>query len=174
MARGFSLLEVLLATTVLVVGVAGLAPSFPIASRANRLARDATVATLLAAQKMEQLRAAAWSVDPTGAPLSDTTTDLTSALAAGAGGVGLSASPAGSLTQNVLGYCDFLDASGVVVGDADAAPAGAIYARRWSIDPLPSNPSDTLVLQVLVTRFDATAPRPEDVRLVSVRTRKAL
>jgi prepilin-type N-terminal cleavage/methylation domain-containing protein len=173
MSRGFSLLEVLVATTILIVGVAGLAPSFPVASRANRLARDTTMAALLAQQKMEQLRAAEWSIDPAGVPQSDTASDLTVAFAAGTGGVGLTASPPAALTQNTVGYCDFLDANGMVVGDPRTVPAGAAYVRRWSIDPLPSNSSNTLVLQVVVARFGVTAPRPGDVRLAGVRARKA-
>jgi prepilin-type N-terminal cleavage/methylation domain-containing protein len=177
MARGFSLLEVLVATTILVVGVAGLAPLFVLASRANRTARTTTVAVLLAEQKMEQLRALTWRFDAAGAPVGLVATDLTTDLTVvpeAAGGTGLTPSPAGALDQNILGYCDFVDEGGHPVGGGTAAPPGAIYARRWSIDPLPESPANTLVLQVLVTRLAVGAARlPDAARLASIKTRKA-
>src|SRR5690349_18718542 len=42
------------------------------------------------------------------------------------------------------------------------------YARRWSVQPLPSNPADAVVLQVRVV--SGLGP---DVRLVTVRSRRA-
>ena len=55
-----------------------------------------------------------------------------------------------------------------------------MYIRRWSVEPLPTNPNNTLILQVLVflnrDRGDADAGNvarlPEEARLVSVKTRK--
>lgn len=55
---GFSLIEVLIATGVLVTGVAAVLQLFIIATRATVDARDATYATVLAFQKIEELRAA--------------------------------------------------------------------------------------------------------------------
>ena len=163
-----------MATTIMLVGVAGLAQSFVFASRANRAAHTTTVAILLAEQKMEQLRALTWRVDAAGAPVGDVTTDLTVVPEAATGGTGLTPSPVGALDQNTPGYCDFVDGGGHVLGGGTTAPPGAIYARRWSIDPLPANPADTLVLQVLVTRVhDGAARLPDDARLASIRTRMA-
>jgi len=158
MSRGFSLLEVLVATAIMVVAAAGLAQSFAIASRANRSARATTMAALLAQQKMEQLRGLAWSVDPFGVPLGD---------------AALGASPPGSLDANTAGYCDFVDASGNALGGGTTPPSGAIYVRRWSIDPLPANPG-TLVLNVSVARLPGGAAQPDDVRIATIRTRKAI
>jgi prepilin-type N-terminal cleavage/methylation domain-containing protein len=159
MSRGFSLIEVLVAMTIVVVAVAGLAQSVGVAARANRTARSTTIAVLLASQKMEQLRALAWSIDPAGAAISDPALGL---------------SPPGTLTANTGGYCEFLDAAGNTLAAGLLPPPGTIYTRRWSIDPLPSNPYNTLVLQVIVTRSPSGAPRsPDDVRLASVRTRTA-
>jgi hypothetical protein len=53
--------------------------------------------------------------------------------------------------------------------------------RRWSVEPLPSNPNNTLILQVLVfrNRDRGTADNgagtvlPEEARLVTVKTRKS-
>ncbi len=77
MARGFSLLEVLVASTVFTVAVVGLVPLLIVSTTANTTARTTTFAVALAQQKMEQLRALAWNVDASGAAVSDTTTDLT-------------------------------------------------------------------------------------------------
>lgn len=148
--RGFSLLEVLCATTFLVVGLAALAQLVTLSTRVNSSAKAITVATISAAQKMEQL-------------LSDTS---------------LSASPADSLTRNTGGYCDFADKQGRSLGEGSVPPAGTVYIRRWSIDALPADPANTFVLQVLVTaringgEETAGIRRPDEARLVSVKTRK--
>jgi type II secretory pathway pseudopilin PulG len=55
---GFSLVEVLVATGVLVAGIAAVLQLFVIAMQATLDARDATYAAVLAAQKLEELRAA--------------------------------------------------------------------------------------------------------------------
>ena len=52
---GSTLVEVLVATLVLVTGVLGVAQLFLIAAATNAVARDTTIATTLAAQKVEQL-----------------------------------------------------------------------------------------------------------------------
>jgi hypothetical protein len=131
---------------------------------------------MLAAQKMEQLRALTWGFDELDVPLSDTATDLTVSPESPNGSVGLSPSPPGALAQNTAGYCDFLDAAGQSLGGGPVPPPAAIFARRWSVEPLPSHPADTLVLQVVVTRAAhgaaAQRPLPDDARLVSVKGRK--
>ena len=55
--RGISLVEALIATGVLVTGIVALLQLFVVATRANVEARAATYATVLALQKMEELRA---------------------------------------------------------------------------------------------------------------------
>ena len=55
---GFSLIEVLIAAGLLVGSLAALAFVFVFATRANANAQHATYATVLAMQKMEELRAA--------------------------------------------------------------------------------------------------------------------
>jgi prepilin-type N-terminal cleavage/methylation domain-containing protein len=172
---GFSLLEVLVATTVFALAVAGLADVCAVAARANATARVSTLSSMLATQKMEQLRALTWGFDEAGAPLSDATTDISVSPERPGAGVGLSPSPASALGQNIAGYCDYLDATGRSLGGGTSAPAAAVFARRWSVEPLPSNPN-TLVLQVIVTRAIRGGARgrlPDDARVVSVKARKA-
>jgi hypothetical protein len=170
------LLEVLIATTILTAAVVSLAQLFAIATRANSSAREATYASVLARQKMEQLRGLAWGFDPQGLPFSDLSTDITVTPERPNGGVGLSPSPSNTLTISTDGYCDYVDAFGNSLGGGSSAPASTVYIRRWSIEPLPANPADSLVLQVLVTRAGnrgAAARRlPNEARIVSVRTRK--
>ena len=179
-ARGFSLLEVLVATTLVTVGVTVLAQLFVIAARTNDSAKATTVATVLAQQKMEQLRGLAWGFDAFGAPISDTTTDITSAPEAALGGTGLSAAPKGTLHRNTEGYCDFVDRDANSLGGGTAPPASTAYVRRWSVHPLTGDPDHSLVFQVSVTRWragaapDPGATRPQDgAYLVSAKTRKA-
>jgi len=178
---GFSLAEVLVAIFILVTGVVALAQLFIISMSANKTARATTVTMIMAQQKMEQLRGMTWGFDILGLPLSDTTTD-TSVIPFSAGGAGLSPSPPGSLTQNMTGYVDYLDQYGNWVGTGSNIPQGTVYIRRWSIEPLPANPNNTVILQVLVTRMrdrgaanqGSVARLPEEARLVSVKTRKTI
>ena len=163
--RGYALVEVMLACALLVAVAAGTAQAIPMAFRATLAARTHTTAAVLAAQKLEQLRSAAWRSDLVGAParwqaVSDTSSDL-STDPPGGGGIGLSASPAGTLDANVPPYVDHLDGSGQWVGSQDSPPAGAVYTRRWSIRPLPGDPDNTMVIQVLVTtaRLEGDARR---------------
>ena len=181
-ARGFSLLEVLVATTLLTVSLTALAQLFAIATRANSSARATTYATVLAQQKMEQLRSLTWGFDRLGLPLTDTSTDIAVEPERETGGNGLSPSPANTLGQNIEGYVDYLDRFGRALGGGPTPPEGTVYIRRWSVEPLRTNPDNTIVLQVLVTprrtRGSAeTAPgvrrMPDEARVITVKTRKA-
>lgn len=162
--------------------LAALAEMFVIGTQSNHNARTTTFAATLAEQKMEQLRGLTWGFDTLGLPLSDTSTDTTVVPASPTGGTGLAPSPAGTLSSNTAGYCDYLDVNGASLGGGATAPPGTVYVRRWSIEPLPTNPNNTLVLQVLVTRnrdrgqADVVAGvgrLPDEARVVTVKTRKA-
>lgn len=182
--RGFSLLETLVATTIMAVGLASLAQLFLISTRSNQSARLTTTASVLAQQKMEQLRGLTWGFDIIGLPLSDTTSNLTVVPEQPQGGPGLTPSPDGSLQNNTDGYCDFLDGRGQSLGGGTIAPPNTVYVRRWSVEPLPINPNNTLILQVMVTRWRARGAAdtdqtgsgrrlPDEARVLSVKTRKA-
>jgi hypothetical protein len=175
MDRGFSVVEVLVALVVLMVGIVPLAQLSLVSIRANRTARVATFATLLAEEKLEQLQSLAWSADGEGATLSDVSTDTSIVPELSAGGTGLQSSPAGTLLRDTSGYCDFLDNNGQPLGGGVTPPAGAIFRRRWSIDPLPAS-ADSLVIQVSVSRIadrvgTGSARAPGEARLVTIRSR---
>jgi type II secretory pathway pseudopilin PulG len=159
---GFSLLEVVFATAILIGGAGALAQLFLASTQANRLAQHTTFAALLAEQKMEQLLA---------------------------GGSGLDPSPPDALDHDTPGYCEFLDlsgrllASGAICGDGSAGAApGAAFIRRWAVVPRSAAPTDAVVLQVLVaSRAErqtvdniSSGPRaPGSVHLVAALARKA-
>jgi len=137
-SRGFTLIEVLMATAILVVGVAALAQLFVLAVSANATSRVATAGVVLAQQKIEQLTAA---------------------------GARLTPSPPDALAANEPGYCEFVAEGGDAV-DCDAPrPGAALFQRRWSVEPLPEDPDDNVVVQVSVTR------NREESRLVAVVSR---
>ena len=170
--KGFSLVEVLVAMALVATSALGLAELITLSSRVTQASRVDTVATLAAEAKMAQLRAMAWAYDAagTGTPVSDTSTDV-SVDPPSAGGAGLSWSPATSLQANADGYADYVDASGTYAGRGAEPPPGAVYWRRWSIQPLPSDPAHALVLQVTASRVGR--PQSRDVHLISILARTA-
>ena len=185
-SSGFSLTEVVIAMALLTTVSLGVAQLFAVSTKANQVARSQTSATALAEEKLEQLRALTWGFDLTGngLPVSDTSTNL-SVQPPAQNGSGLNPSPTGALMQNTAGYVDFLDAGGNWLGNGLVAPAGTVYVRRWAVTPLPTNPNNTLILQVLVTPIGNDAARqanpagprsrlPGDSLLVSVKTRKSI
>jgi hypothetical protein len=176
---GFSLIEVVAAIGLLTTAVVTLGQLFAVATRTNLAARNSSYTMVLAEQKIEELRALAWGYDSEGLPTSDitsnTATDETD------GGTGLSPSPAGALQANTDGFVDYVDQFGRKLGGGTTTPDDALFTRRWSISPLPTNPNNTLIIQVLVTPIqdrgvanEGTVARlPEEARLVTVKTRKA-
>ena len=154
---GSILLETLVATLVLTTGLLAMAELVRIATSSNVRARSATVAGILAGQKLEQLLSL----------------DVEDAL-------GLAESP-WSLQRNTPEFVDHVDGGGVIVGQDVEAPASAVYTRRWSIERLPASVEKAVLIQVLVTgvRDRGRADRgsvvrlPGDARLVAIKARKA-
>ena len=182
--RGFSLVEVVISMGLLTAVSLGVAQLFALTTRANLIAKGQTSTTAMAEQKLEELRGLTWGFDleGQGLPLSDTTTNL-AVYPPAHNGSGLNPSPSDSLEENTAGFVDFVDGSGTWVGTGTTPPASAVYIRRWSIQPLPTNPNNTLIIQVLVTPIASESARVEsaftrtrmvgDALLVTVRTRKA-
>jgi hypothetical protein len=178
---GFSLLEAVVAAGIMAGALAALGQLFAKSVANNHSARNGSYATVLAEQKMEQLRGLTWGFDTLGLPNTDSTTD-TAAAVENPTGTGLSPSPGGTLTSNIAGYVDYVDRFGNMLGGGETIPPRAVYVRRWSVELLPQSPNNTLVLQVLVTQRanrgsadadGATRRLPDEARLVSVKTRKA-
>lgn len=180
---GFSLVETTVAIGLLTAVAISVAQLFTVATAANVGARGGTSTAVLASQKLEQLRGLTWGFEPgrsVAVRVSDTTTNVATDPP-GNDGRGLRVSPATSLDRNTSGYVDYLDVDGRWVGTGASPPAGTAFVRRWSIQPLASNPDDTLVLQVRVIPLHRAARSgdrtrrarlSDETRLVGVRTRK--
>lgn len=163
-SAGSTLVEALVATLVLTTGLLAMAELVRLAVSSTARARTSSFATILAAQKLEQLRSLAWEFDVSGVAVSDT---------------GLQDSP-WSLQGNTPGFVDHVDGSGVVVGHGTQAPESAVYTRRWSVEPLPASAGHAVLIQVLVTGTQSrgiadrgsVSRLPGDARLVTIKTRK--
>ncbi len=180
--RGLGLIETTIATGIAVVGVVGLAGLFVVGAMADQNSRKTTYSTVLAHQKIEQLRGLMFAYDGTGLPVTDGTTDISvdPPVTGNACPPACGLIPGGSLGQNDDGYVDYLDAQGQSLGGGPNTPATTAYTRRWMITPHPSNPTNTLVIQVQVSplrnRGDADlgagTRMPNEARFTIVKTRK--
>jgi type II secretory pathway pseudopilin PulG len=127
--RGFSLVEILIASTILIVALLSLAQLLSLATAANGAAGRATFSAVFAAEKLEELHTLTWE----------------------------------SVRRQAGESVDYLDRSGRPVGSR----AAATYGRRWLIDPLPGDPDNSFVIQVIVSGAR------QEARIAGVRTRKA-
>ena len=172
--RGASLLDALVAIAIVTTVSAGVAQLIIWSRRATWSASTKTIAVVLAEEKMERLRGLVWEMDTAGISISDEMTDL-SVEPAGTSGRGLQPSPAGTLLANTAGYVDYADADGQWCGTGITPCRSAAFVRRWAVEPVPSDATDTLVLTVAVFPLaDAGASRPvleRGVRLKTIRTR---
>jgi type II secretory pathway pseudopilin PulG len=147
-ARGFSLLEAIVAIGLLAGALTLLLQLFAMTTRANVSARVSSLATIAAGAKMEELRRLAPPY---------------------------AASPPDALSTNRPGFCDLLDAGGGRLANCVLPGDRAFFVRRWAVAPLAGGPGNTTALTVLVSWGDmadvtpASQQRVEQVRLVSVR-----
>lgn len=182
-SAGFTIAETLVAMGISVTLLATLVPVYFQTVTSTLTAHGQSMATMLAAAKLEQLRGLTFGIEDAGAlgllRVTDTVTDL-SQPGLSAGGVGLSPSPPGTLLRDVEGFVDYADAAGRWVGSTLAPGSSAVYARRWAITPMPASPDDAVVLQVVVVPLAAerragprttATRRPGDAWLTLVRAR---
>lgn len=177
--RGVALVEVLVALLLLSVLAVGAAALGVGATRAAVAARAASITAALARQKHEQLRALTWAVTVAGVPVTDTSTDISTAEPS-LGGPGTGASPPGALDASLPGFSDYADADGRWIGTGPSPPSGAAFARRWRVDRLAGSSGSTLVVRVLAMPLawstrragrGATTIHESEATLVSLRTR---
>jgi prepilin-type N-terminal cleavage/methylation domain-containing protein len=162
---GFSLLEVMVASTVLAGAVVAVAQIFAIATASNAEARATSEATMLAWQKIEQLRSLAFTRDDAGQPITDEGADTAAEPPGAFGGTGLGSSPAGTLDRDTGGYVDYLDGFGESRGGGARPPGGVRYRRRWAIE---ADGPDRLILRVRVLPVGREI---EAASVVALRTR---
>jgi type II secretory pathway pseudopilin PulG len=150
-AGGFSLLEALLAATLLAGAVGSLAHLVTRSAEQSLRSERVTVALALAQAKLEQLRATTFAFDASGARLDSPE---------------LTPSAGDSLIEDSPPHVERLDRFGEVIAP-DTEPA---FVRRWLIAPAPLS-EDTLVLASCV--FPARAEAVGDAACVwGVRTRR--
>ena len=146
--QGCSLLEVLVATSVVVVAVAALAQLSGVAVHTNARARSTTFAVLIAEEKMEALVATFAAQDALGATLP--------------------ASPAGALERDTPGYCDYVEQNGATYlrrWSIDPLPASPDAARVLQVVAIRSRGA--------ADADDDVTGRPEAARLITVRMRRS-
>jgi hypothetical protein len=168
------------ATGILAAALVSLAQLFAMSTSTNLAARNAGTTMIFAEQKLEQLRALSFTLDSAGLPVNDAATDTSVYPPAAAGGTGLSPSPTNTIQSNTDGYVDYLDMHGKSLGGGATVPNNTAYIRRWSVEPLPTNPNNIIILQVLVTRrrdrgtadLGSVKRAPDEARLMTVRSRK--
>lgn len=170
-ARGFTLIEAVIAAAVTITTLAGLAQLLLHVARMATDARRAPIVLAAASSKLEQLLALTFTADVAGVPITDQTSDTGHDPPEPSGGTGLSTSPDDSLSRDTPGFVDYLSQDGAPLGPAPAA--GAMFARRWRIRASPSAGADALALAVCVVRLTGAAgDPPPEVCLNTARSRR--
>ena len=153
--RGFTLIETLIATTLLVTALAGLAELFAMSIKSTRESGHSAAALRAAQAKIESLRSLRFGYDDLGATITDAR---------------LEPSPAMSLSSDAERYVDWSDASGAVLPDS----SGAAFVRRWRIMRLAADEPEAIVIDVCVYIVPAEGRSPHEAEacLATVRVRQ--
>ena len=155
-SSGFTLLETVVATGILVTALAGLAQLFILSSRLTAHAGLRSAAAFAAQSKMESLLSNALTYNADGDPVTDPA---------------LEPSPPDALSEDVEGYFENLDGDGEVVAADDAA--AAVYVRRWSVTLLDDLIPEALAIDVCVFRAPAgSAASSAESCLSTIRARQ--
>ena len=152
--EGFTLIEVLVATTLVCTAVAGLAHLGVMAMAQSLSVQRQTAAHWLAQSKLEDLRARPWAFDPSGMPVSDPALLL---------------SPPDALLRETTGFVEYFDRFG-----EPATRETSTFQRRWSIGLVDPLDPDTLLMHACVlTRAPASEGRSvADACASTIRTRR--
>ena len=155
---GFTLLETVVATGILVTALAGIAQLFALSVRSTRDAGTQGAALMAAQDKIEILRSLALTYSPVGAPVTD---------------AGLASSASGSLSEDTAGFVDYLDAEGAEVA-VEGDGRGAALTRRWRVTPVDNFVPEAIAVEVCVFRWpaDGLGPQAAEACLATVRARQ--
>jgi len=153
--RGTTLLESIVAASLLATIAVGTASLILLARRLGDRAEQLITATTLAAARLEALRAIPWHYDIAGA-----VPDIAS----------LSLSPPDALERNSTGFWDAIDEAGRP-RSSPAEPLAA-YVRRWAIVPALTGAAQARGIEVCVFRLPVEQTPVPLACLVSARTRQ--
>jgi prepilin-type N-terminal cleavage/methylation domain-containing protein len=159
---GLSLLEVVVAMSILLVLALGLLPLGVVAVRTTENEGHLVArATEYSQDKMEQLLALAYG---------DTTTDTRVFPAAATGGTGLAIDGSANPSAPVAGYVDYLDSTGNLIPSAGtAAPANWFYKRVWEVSSPVANMKQVTVTTI-VARGVGSVGRVPQATLVALKS----
>lgn len=154
--EGFTLLETVIATGILVTALAGVAQLFVLTARTTRESGSHGVALVAAQAKLETLRSLRLGYGPAGEAVTDPS---------------LEASPSQSLLEDTADYCDVLDDAGGVVEEDDDEGA---YTRRWAVTPIDQREPQAVAIEVCVFRSPAegVTPAGAEACLATIRSRQ--
>ncbi|HEX8028737.1 MAG TPA: type II secretion system protein [Vicinamibacterales bacterium] len=154
-SRGFTLVETVVATGILITALAGVAQLFLLGAQLTREANASGQALVAAQDKLESLRGLALGYDAFGS------NDTDPALAP---------SPPSSLSADSPPYVDWVDSSGARLPDSSRAA----FVRRWRIDSLDETAPDAITIEVCVFRSSSNSmdARAAEACLSTVRTRQ--
>lgn len=151
--RGVTLIETVIATAVLLIGIAGVLGVFTVAVSQDSSGGDfSTRSAVFAQDKMEQLLALSFTDSS-----SDTTVYPTSA----SGGTGLGGTTASSTYGGInpasptAGYVDYLDA-----GAQQTTAAGATFMRQWKITTDSTGTLKTITVLTIVLHWSGRGLAP--------------
>lgn len=151
-SRGFTLLETVVASGILVTALAGIAQLFVLSTHLTRQAGASGAALVAAQDRIESLRALAFGYDESGVSITDP---------------GLQPSPGSSLNEDTAPYVDWLDSAGQPVSRNVAA-----LTRRWRVSTLASPPAIAIEVCVFTAPADHRGPQSADACLSTIRTRQ--
>ena len=152
---GFTLVETLVATGLLITALAGIAQLLGWSVRSTRQSDAQGVALRATQAKLEMLRAAALTYDDNGVEITHPDLDP---------------SPPRALLEDTDGNMDWLDDH----GDAVDAEDSASFTRRWAVSPLDERVPAALVIEVCVFRYpaDNQEPAAAEACLSTIRSRQ--
>jgi hypothetical protein len=153
--HGATIVEALVATSLLITLIGGVAYLILQSHRFAVRAEQITIATVAASAGLERLRAVPWEYDFAGT--------LRDAPA-------LQTSPPGALERNVGGFHESLDTGGAPL--VNPVLTDAAYVRRWAVEPIGGDGEVARSIEVCVFAWPAAGATPPLACLASVRTRQ--
>lgn len=139
MRKGFTILEVVAAVAILSVGMMALSHLQNMSIQHNNASHRATIATILAQDKLEELRSLSWDDDQ----LSDETDNYMGGFDWG--------SPDHTNVDGREGIANPIDEHGYNVPDTESAPS---YQRFWCVeDDMPGTNMKMVSVQIQWTEY---------------------